>query len=182
VVDLLSYLRRDFLMNSKNCEYLATLRVVVGINGEADNSAWWSSSFFSKDSGSFLKPVFTRTEFLSQCQGVTQAALKIHDEHIGTGYVYHLFRLPENIERGIYRILKDPDVINRIIKHNSDPEESLKNLNSSAKKSRENDVGPIVVGDIRAIEKLNSWHVVASLYARAFQASLKVYPYFVNKT
>ena len=91
-------------MYSEHLEYLATLRIVIGYLGERDQFAWWQSSFFSAGSEAFLSPIFARTRFLAQCTGVTQAASAIHDARIGTGNVYHLFRLPEDMAQDIHQL------------------------------------------------------------------------------
>ena len=84
---------------------LAKMRAVVGYLGERNQSGWWQSSFFAPGSQAFLAPVFGRTRLLAQCTGVAQAAAVVHDERIGVGDVYHLFRLPEDIEQALHRAL-----------------------------------------------------------------------------
>jgi hypothetical protein len=38
---------------------------------------------------------------------VKEAAARVHDEYIGVGKVYHLFRLPEHIEQALHSSLRD---------------------------------------------------------------------------
>ena len=73
---------------------IAELRVLVGYLGEKGQANWWGSEFFSATATAFLAPIFNRSLFLAQYQGATAAAAKVHDEAIGVGRIFHLFRLP----------------------------------------------------------------------------------------
>ncbi len=84
---------------------IAQLRSCVAFLGEKENHNWWSSSFLSKSGGAFLTPVFPKTSLLARVNGAGAGARLVHDEHIGVGDVYHLFRLPENIEHEISQAL-----------------------------------------------------------------------------
>jgi hypothetical protein len=94
-------------MNGTEYESLALLRLVVGLLGEQKEPKWWPSNFFGAGSNAFLAPLFPRTLLLAQYHGVVQSAARVHDEHIGVGRVYHLFRLPEDIEYGIHAALQN---------------------------------------------------------------------------
>ena len=86
---------------------IAELRVLIGYLGEKGQSNWWSSEFFSATAAAFLAPIFNRSLFLAQYQGATAAAAKIHDEAIGVGRIYHLFRLPIGLEQASADALND---------------------------------------------------------------------------
>ena len=73
---------------------ISELRVLVSYLGEKGQANWWGSEFFSNTATAFLGPIFNRSLFLAQYQGATAAAAKVHDEAIGVGRIYHLFRLP----------------------------------------------------------------------------------------
>jgi hypothetical protein len=49
----------------------------------------------------FLNPIFASKTRMAQYHGVTEAACRVHDERIGVGRVFHLYRLPETIEQRI---------------------------------------------------------------------------------
>jgi len=98
-------------MQPEHLENVAAMRAAVGFLGEKEQAGWWPSSFFGIGSTAFLSPLFPRTHFLAQCQGVTCAASRKHDERIGVGQVYHLFRLPEDIEQGIHHLLHSVDIV-----------------------------------------------------------------------
>ena len=67
-------------------EYLR-LRLIVGYLGERENFNWWSTEFFSGSSRQFLEPAFPKTYPLAQYHGVSEAARRLHDDHIGKGQV-----------------------------------------------------------------------------------------------
>ena len=95
-------------MDTNLLETITKLRLYIGYLGEKDQFGWWVSSFFAPSSNAFFEPLFGRTQYLAQCNGVTRAAALVHDERIGVGHVYHLFRLPEDLEQGLHRELHDP--------------------------------------------------------------------------
>ena len=90
------------------------------------------SPTFAPGSQAFLTPLFARTRLLAQCSGVTRAAALIHDERIGVGDVYHLFRLPEDVEQGIHRILDEEDVCARVEASLANRETALASLRELA--------------------------------------------------
>ena len=69
-------------MKTNTIKSIAKLRILIGYLGEKNQSNWWSSSFFTPQSSSFLNPVFGKTSFIAQYQGVKEAATRMHDEHI----------------------------------------------------------------------------------------------------
>ena len=62
----------------------AEIRVLVGYLAE-QHAAWFTSQFFGPRASAFLTPVFARTAFQAQCNGVTAAAARVHEDAIGTG-------------------------------------------------------------------------------------------------
>lgn len=155
---------------------LANLRLVVGYLGEKDQFAWWRSSFFARGSDAFLSPLFPRTQVLAECQSVTAAAAIVHDEHIGIGNVFHLFRLPEDMEHAIHDALlamKRDEVL-------KDRERALSYLLDASYPPERTDPGPVRMGDRSALHDLRCWRLVAGLYVRAFEEGVPVYPYFAG--
>jgi hypothetical protein len=169
-------------MNVTSYETLACLRVVVGFLGEREQYAWWQSSFFSAQSRAFLAPVFGRTQLLAQTTGVTQAAALVHDERIGVGRVYHLFRLPEDIEQSIHRVLQDAEVGRRIGALVAHKDAALQYLRAEARSAAGGGVGPTRIGDDRHLRDQGHWCDIAAQYVAAFAAGAEVYPYFTDRT
>ena len=165
-------------MNKQYLISLATLRILVGYLGEKDQFSWWSSSFFSSSSDAFLSPIFSKTAFLAQYNGVKEAAAKVHDEHIGVGRVYHLFRLPEHIEQQLHQLLHDKDIVDQIRSKISDKETALHNLSEYNKESVTFQEGPLKAGNIESLSNGDIIKTIAKQYCLACEKNLKVYPYF----
>ena len=169
-------------MDLTQCKNLAALRAAVGYLGEKAQYAWWQSSFFTPISASFLIPVFPRTQCLAQCHGVTVAASRVHDEHIGVGRVYHLFRLPEDIEQVIHRALHEPELCDRIAQCTSTVDLAFDLLRQNSIAPVGESEGPTHVGDEKDLRRENSWKKVAAYYLRGFESKSQVYPYFRDMT
>ncbi|NQV48955.1 MAG: BrxE family protein [Candidatus Marinimicrobia bacterium] len=97
-------------MENNLIELIVETRFLVGFLGEKEQANWWGSSFLSKSSSAFLTPVFPKTTPTAQYHGICQAAKRVHDEHIGLGRNYHLYRLPDSIERSLANAMNDQDL------------------------------------------------------------------------
>lgn len=167
-------------MNHTQLEYLARMRAAVGFLGEREQYGWWQSTFFAAGSRAFLGPVFGRTQLLAQCMGVTRAAALSHDEHIGVGRVFHLFRLPEDVEQGIHRALHTPEVSQRIAELVSRQDIALDYLRAEARTSLGQGVGPTHAGSAHELRDSRHWRTIAAEYVNAFSTQSQVYPYFTD--
>lgn len=158
---------------------IAKLRFCVGYLGEKDQYAWWQSSFLSSTSSVFLTPMFGKTSIYSQYYGFRDAAARVHDTHIGIGNgVFHLFRLPENIERELHELLgrsENVKIIQEMIQNKTQIEQYFK---SYPKNNYSNAVGPVRLGDVADIDKKMIWQMVVHHYLKAFDHKSKVFPYF----
>lgn len=153
---------------------IAELRVLVGYLGE-QSPAWWPSQFFSPNAASFLAPIFTRTMLLAQYHGVTAAAAKLHDEHIGVGRTLHLFRLPEVAEQSAASAFSDKSFGSAISRHLANRDAALARLEALGSPSSAAE-GPVVIGNIET--DLNpSLESMAGLYLDAFRKGIKTFPY-----
>ncbi len=169
-------------MNDSLFDVLATLRATVGYLGEREQFGWWQSSFFSSMSGTFLKPVFGKTALMAQCQGVTQAAARVHDARIGVGDVYHLFRLPEDLEQRLARVLLDLRSQQRLLASIASTDAALHLMRATATKAEIAAVGPVYIGDSHALRDESGWATAAGHYVRAFEGKTEAYPYFADRT
>jgi len=167
-------------MDGTQLEMLAALRAAVGFLGEREQYGWWQSSFFSAGSRAFLAPVFGRTPLLAQCAGVTRAAGLVHDDRIGVGRVFHLFRLPEAVEQGLHRALQQPDAAGRIAPITAGREAALLHLQTLARGAAGAGVGPTRVGGAGRLGEPQTWRTVAAHYAGAFAAGQAVFPFFTD--
>ena len=94
-------------MKMNHTHQFVALRLAVGLLGEQEQSAWWPSGFLGRHAQAFLNPVFGGKTRMAQYHGVTEAACRIHDERIGVGRVFHLYRLPETIEQKMASALQE---------------------------------------------------------------------------
>jgi hypothetical protein len=161
---------------------LALNRMVIGYLGEREQFGWWQSSFFTQGSDAFLSPVFSRTQTLAQCNGVTRAAALIHDERIGVGHVYHLFRLPEEMEQSIHQALHEPQLIDHIRRIITSQDHALDYLRENSTKPDKKAVGPIRVGTITDLREPENWKIVAGYYLLSIDTGTEIFPYFSDIT
>lgn len=155
---------------------IAELRLLVGYLGEHKDAAWWSSQFFGPSTATFLTPIFTRTLLLAQYQGVCAAAARQHDEHIGVGRTFHLYRLPEVEEQGATAYVAHADHEPKLRALIASRETALGHLQQMGTSAVSAGVGPVSLGDTAGAldEQLAQ---MAALYAKAFQQGEKTYPY-----
>lgn len=153
---------------------IAELRMLVGFLGE-QQPAWWPSQFFSPSASAFLSPVFTRSMPLAQYQGVTAAAARLHEEFIGIGRTFHLFRLPEIYEQSASSVLTAQTFVDQVRPCISSKDAAVARLEELAIAGAANE-GPQIVGDFD--DNLSqSLMVMAGLYLDAFRKGIKTFPY-----
>jgi hypothetical protein len=155
---------------------IAELRVLVGYLGEKGQSSWWTSEFFSGTAAAFLAPIFNRSVFLAQYQGATAAAAKVHDEAIGVGRIFHLFRLPIGLEQAAADTLNDPSFVQSLQDGLASREQALARLTALATSHEAASPGPVSLGkmgDDLGVE-LNR---AAGVYGSAFKLGIQSYPY-----
>jgi len=155
-------------------------RLAVGYLGERSQYGWWQSSFFTLGSGAFLSPLFGRTQLLAQCSGITRAAALVHDERIGVGRVYHLFRLPEDVEQSIHQVLQTTTSGNSFEKLTASKETALAFLRTNTKPFAAGGVGPLRIGSLADLQNLQTWKSVAGAYLFGFETKQEIFPYFTE--
>ena len=168
-------------MKSGIIKTVSELRLTVGYLGERAQMNWWPSAFLSSASKSFLSPVFSKTTVLAQCRGVTNAAARVHDERIGVGNVFHLFRLPEDMEQAIHRLFEEQEVAHGLLSSIKDKDCALAVLKSISAGKNLSTAGPVRVGRIDDLIAHDSWRAVAANYAAGFQSLSGVFPFFTAK-
>jgi len=157
---------------------VAKIRVAVSYLGEKEQQAWWASSFYSRGSSAFLGPLFPRSELLAQCRGASSAALLVHDDRIGVGKVFHLFRLPEEMERGIHENLCQENLVAETRQLIANEKAAFNFLASFGVKNTK--PGPVREGALAELGKQSRWSSMASHYAFAIQNQMQVFPYIVD--
>ena len=169
-------------MDASTLAQIARLRLLVGFLGERSQFNWWPSAFFIASSSAFLSPTFTKTAFTAQYHGVKEAAARVHDEHIGVGKVYHLFRLPETVEHTLVGHLREPGFIDSVSVQLQDQEQALEGLATLATSHAACQEGPVLVGAINELLGGKHLGLLAHCYRSAFIGNTNVYPYYAART
>lgn len=163
-------------MDKDVIKQIADLRILVGFLGEKNQQNWWSSSFLTPSAKTYLNPIFPRTLLQAQHRGITAAATLVHDEVIGVGATYHLFRMPESIELELDRLFQatPADHYLAVIKDTQTAREQLQALAGNSQDVKE---GPMLVGDYRPDDLVNLIQQVSAGYLAAFQNDVRCYPF-----
>jgi hypothetical protein len=164
---------------SENCLIdIAILRLIVGFLGEQNQYGWWSSSFLNSESVAFLSPVFSRSCLLAQIHGVIAAACEIHDQRIGVGDVFHLFRLPEDIEVRLQKLYRSDELNMHVREVLQSRDTALTQLDEISQSIDRSEVGPFLLADKDSVRDSHIWSVNAAYYSSGFKHGSEVYPYF----
>lgn len=128
----------------------------------------------------FLEPAFSRTVGLSQYNGVLAAARRLHDEYIGVGDVFHLFRLPEETEQDLQALFaKTSEAPSEIwFSELSSQESALSALRAIAQNPTSIAGGPQAIGSANQISASSGPKLLAQYYLAAFEDNDRSYPYF----
>lgn len=164
-------------MNNEVISLIVELRLLVGFLGEKPQLNWWGSNFMGPTSEAFMAPVFPRTTMLARYHGVAEAAMLVHDEHIGVGANFHLYRLPDSVERAAAKEvahINAKQLMNSVLGTNEAALERLSELASAAAKKAE---GPVVLGRYTDSNLKDRLKQSASHYSRAFVEGYKCFPY-----
>jgi hypothetical protein len=163
-------------MNKDVIKKIADLRILVGYLGEKGQQGWWSSSFLTPSAKAFLTPIFPRTLLQAQHRGVTAAATLVHDDVIGVGATYHLFRMPESIELELDRLFQVTPA-DQYLAVTNDAQSALEQLQVLAGGAQAGQEGPVLVGDYRPDDLAVLIQKVAAGYLAAFQNDVRCYPF-----
>jgi len=157
------------------------LRFLVGYLGERSQANWWPSEFLANQSEAFIDPVFQKTCLLAKLSGVTEAARRVHDERIGVGRVFHLFRLPETVEQRYFEFLQHLPLVSDIKNLPNSADTVLATLREIANKASFTEEGPVKAGKKSDFDRPGWVSKVASLYRDAFERSFQTFPYFTDE-
>ncbi|WP_219012200.1 BrxE family protein [Shewanella algae] len=162
-------------MKKQDLKRILELRLLIGFLGEKAQFDWWGSAFLTKSSASYLMPMFPRTTLLAQYNGVCEAALKVHDEFIGIGQHYHLYRLPEVYEKALVSCISEYGADDVLVKMAA-TDSAIARLAEIAG-SVDASEGPVNAGqfDEHAVE--DSLSTIAGFYLAAFKVGKKSYPF-----
>lgn len=155
---------------------IAELRVLVGFLGEKSQANWWGSDFFGTTAAAFLTPIFNRSLFLAQYHGVTAAAAKVHDESIGVGRIFHLFRLPIGLEQASADALNDVLFVQTIQAKLGGRELAMARLAELAINTESTSSGPVSLGQMSQ-DLEPELRRTAGFYFAALTSGIQTFPY-----
>lgn len=154
--------------------------MAVGFLGEQTSAKWWNSSFCGASSKPFLAPVFPRTYINAQFHGLTVSAARVHDAQIGIGGAFHLFRLPEDLERQLHDLINS-EAAGEIAKVSQSLDTAKDFLHDFGKGIEKIAVGPIRVGTVSSLQTIPVWRDVAAYYLTGFEKQTKTLPFFSDR-
>lgn len=156
----------------------AKLRFAVGCLGEAATPPWWNAGLFSAESDAFLTPIFPRSQYLARMTATCEAAARIHDEHIGVGQVFHLFRLPEAFEQQIAEVASTSDFREQVSATvgGINAARSLIDQLARGAESVEGS-GPVNVGMPDDLSQSETLAAIADAYRQGFEKESRIYPF-----
>ena len=125
----------------------------------------------------FLEPVFPKTILLAQYHGILEAARRLHDEHIGTGHVFHLFRLPEELEQNLHNTIQQKAIAEKLSGHLKAKQAATQALSEMAGSIVGASEGPIAVGKLADLQKPATLKRIAQTYLAAFENDVRSFPY-----
>lgn len=170
-------------MSDQQLKSFAKLRLAVGCAGERATPAWWKSDFCSQQSDAFLAPIFPRSLWAARLHAVSDAASRIHDEHIGVGQrVFHLFRFPESLEQAIADLLRDSDFTSElavIIASDAAAITHIDEMSNSTKCSGSS--GPFRVGSASSLLDEATLPAIAAAYRDGFSSGEPLFPFIDDR-
>ena len=168
--------------SSSQAGQISELRIIVGYLGEKEQFCWWDSSFMASSSKGFLTPIFPRSTWLARYYAVTAAACLVHDERIGVGANYHLYRLPDFLERSAASLVEAVVNANNIHQALESPDAALERLHQLSAAKVDGVEGPVSVHQSNESSFEIPTAIVARHYLDAFQAGVQSFPFIRGLT
>ncbi len=164
-------------MKPDSMQCICETRILVGFIGEKQQASWWESSFLSSSSRVFLGPIYPNSIDIAQYSGVCQAASIVHDEHIGISKHYHLYRLPDAIERVLFKCIQEHSVFDKMADFLKSTDAAVKRLKELGADAVKRSDGPVSAGQY-SDNKLDALiQISRSHYISAFEGIYKTFPY-----
>ena len=159
-------------ININHYQILARLRLSVLACGEGLPGKCWDSDGLGKTGQTDLLAVFPRTSLVAATSHAAKLAQAHHDAVTRASGVFHLFRLPTDVEASIHHELmttipNDYDIKGKLWSE-------LDDLPKSEAPAQE---GPVNLGEIK-LTVAKDIGKIAHAYKSAFDAGQSVVPYF----
>lgn len=153
------------------------LRVVVGFLGSKQIDGWWDIDLLSKNGCDFLAHIFPRSNINGAITATVSAAQIVHDQKIGVGNAFHLFRLPALIESELFSAMKD----NRLdFQLPESRENGLSRLEAMKDEISDFSQGAKMIGQAHLLGRRPVTRTMASYYHAAFSDGFQTFPYLTE--
>ncbi|MCE5200794.1 MAG: BrxE family protein [Armatimonadota bacterium] len=160
----------------------ARLAMIVARLGADPEYGWWKTDAATITGVSMMNRILPRTGDTAVVLTTAEAAARVHDSHVGSTSVFHLFRLPGSDGLNLEAMISNTEAQRREIKliSTSDREE-LRSLLAEIALSIPNEAGsgPVSLGSVNQSELLDMLSRLAGLYWIGFRDGKETYPYFV---
>jgi hypothetical protein len=160
---------------------LLELRVAVAFLGEKGNNGWWQTQFLQPTGQRFLEFIYPRTVFAAAVNAAAEAAKSFHDQRIGKGRVFHLFRFPFSVELHVHQqLLSDTARVAGIVKSASTARALLERYAKSSNKTGSSLAGPLCVGDVSLIFSGRAASKLSEVYRHSIGSATPALPYLTD--
>ena len=153
-------------------------RLAVGLLGEKEHANWWPSLWFTSHATAFLSPIYGQYTDAARYHGVVEAARRVHDSRIGVGHAFHLFRLPERLERPLHDAVIQQEATSGGVPISS--KEHAETLLLELSDEVPTNAGPIRVGSTSNLVGYDWLKLLAGHYLSAFRTGQQTFPYFAE--
>jgi hypothetical protein len=175
----LQFLGESMNATGKLIQELVRLRLLVGFLGEKHQAKWWDCGFLDVTGKRFLQTTFPRTFLPAAVRSTTEAARLVHDSRIGRVGVFHLFRLPvdieDQLEAWVSELAQDQAEDTTL-----SWDAALDELNQFSESQFTAPEGPVQVGVPKKILTAVSISELAAHYHSAFSNRIHCFPYFAS--
>jgi hypothetical protein len=158
-------------------EQIIRLRLLVGFLGEKRQANWWDCGFLDPTGRRFLETTFPRTFAFASIRSTSEAARLVHDSRIGRVGVFHLFRLPVDVEDQVEAHISEP-AYEYVGKVTSSQDAALDELIPLLESEIAAPEGPVQIGIPKRILTRTAISELAAHYHSAFKQGLQCFPYF----
>lgn len=161
-------------------KHIIRLRLAVGLLGEKEHENWWGSMWLTENASAFLIPIYGDRLAPARYQGVVEAARRVHDDRVGVGQAFHLFRLPEGLERALHEAVVMGNA-SELFAENTSAETARDILADLSPDTPGANPGPVWAGNPQDIQEDGWISVIAGHYRAAFSSSTQTFPYFSER-
>lgn len=173
-------MHNDVQHSGRMYHLLTRMRCTVAYLGEREHAAWWDTGFLIPTGLRYAEINFPRSSLTAAGVSASEAARRLHDDRIGRGGVFHLFRLPPAIEEAVHHTMLhgDQKPIKRMIADRQAALDALMEI-AGGKKVKEAE-GPVQVGTVADLLTAEAASAMAGYYLNGFLKRRKVFPYFLE--